>query len=195
VRTREKAKSRRGGEREHFARLPESILMHPAVTTAPHHAVRALAALVCGYSPEQNGSMMLTGSYAAKFGLTSHDTLTKTLRLLEERGLIEVTRRVSRRAKVATLFGVTWWAIHYRNGERLDRPEPASHRYRGFHHPAPRDEGMHAPDFHSSRPTGDVIPLHGMKKAQHHPESTPFRPDHHPAPRGHSKNLGGGVQP
>ncbi|MEX0734553.1 MAG: hypothetical protein WD944_06470 [Steroidobacteraceae bacterium] len=192
MRTREKAKGRRGGEREHFARLPESVLQHEALATAPHYALRALAALVCGYSEQQNGSMMLTGSYAAKFGLTSHDTLTKSLRVLEERGLIETTRRVSRRMKIATLFAVTWWEIHYRDGVKLDRPEPASHRYRSFVHPAPRDEECADPGFRSSRPTGRLIPPGGIESAAHHPESTPFRPDHHPAPRGDSKNLGGG---
>jgi DNA-binding transcriptional ArsR family regulator len=191
-RTRLKAKGRKGGEVEHFARLPESVLTHPSLATAPHYVLRALAALVCGYSELQNGSMMLTDSYAKRFGFVSHDTLSKSLRLLEERGLIETTRRVSRRMKIATLYGVTWWEIHYRDGLKLDQPTPASHRYRSFVHPAARGDEPRDPELDSPRPTGDVTPPHGANGANHHPAGGVETTNHRPAPRGHSKNLGGG---
>lgn len=193
MRTLEKSKGRRGGDREPFARLPESILQHPALATAPHAALRVLAILVCGYSQERNGVMMLSASYAETFGLTSHDTLTKSLRLLEVRGLITTTRKVQRLRRFSALYGVTWWPIWYRDGVKLDRPEPASHAYQAFIHPAHRDE--HEPTFKNSpsRSPGQHIPLTGMKKRPHRPDLGPFQAAHHPAHRANSKNLEGGV--
>lgn len=187
MRTREKSKGRKGGEREPFARLPESILRHHALATAPHAAFRVLAILVCGYSAERNGSMMLSFSYAEQFGLTSHDTLTKSLRLLEDRGLIVTTRKVQRLKRWSSLYAVTWWPIYYRNGVRLDWPEPATHKYESYACPDYRDEQENPP----SRSPGQDIPATGISEAPHRPDHGPFGPVDHPAHRGNSKNLGG----
>ncbi|MFC4307608.1 hypothetical protein ACFPN2_00805 [Steroidobacter flavus] len=116
-------------EKEHFARIPESVMMSEALKTAPHAAFRVLAILVIGKPRERNGTMMCTDSYAEKFGMASRETVYRSLRLLEDRGLIVRTRQGMRLRKIPTLWAVTWWPIHYRDGQPLDYPQPATHAY------------------------------------------------------------------
>lgn len=180
--TRMKSKGRRGGEKEPFAMLPESVLQHPALATAPHAALRVLTVLLVGKSRERNGTMMCSDSYAARFGITSHDTLTRSLELLQQRGLIVITRRVQRMRRFAALYAVTWWPIFYRDGQPITTPEPATHGYRDW---TELDR--------SPRLSGDHAPTIGVMEAGHHPDLPPNSTNHHPDYRGNSENLGQGV--
>lgn len=189
--TRQKAKGRRGGEREPFAMLPESVLTHPALATAPHAALRVLTVLLVGKSKERNGTMMCSDSYAAKFGITSHDTLSRSLECLETRGLIETTRHVLRMRRIAALYAVTWWPIYYRNGLPLTTPEPAPHKYVQWND-APTI-GVESKLDSSPRLSGDDAPTIGVDGGNHHPDLPPKSTIHHPDYRGNSKNLGPGV--
>lgn len=130
ARTRERSKGRRGGEGERFAYLPESVLQSHACASMPHACLRILAILLVGKVKDRNGTLMCSEAYAAKFGITSRATVRRCLTELEARGLIERTRRVQPFRKAATLWAVTWWPITNRDGQPLDTPEPASHRYR-----------------------------------------------------------------
>ena len=94
---------------------------HPALATASHAAFRVLAIMLVGATPERNGRLMITDSYAAQFGLKSHDTLQRGREELEARGLIVCTRRVQRRMRWPALWAVTWWPINSRDGAPLDR--------------------------------------------------------------------------
>jgi hypothetical protein len=189
-RTREKAKGRRGGEKEPFAMLPESVLEHPSLATAPHAALRVLMILLMGKSKERNGTMMCSDSYATRFGMTSHDTLARSLELLESRGLIATTRRVQRMRRVAALYGVTWWPIYYRDGLPLPSPEPATYAYLNSNNTP--TIGVKSELDSSPRLSGDDTPTIGVNGASHHPDLTPKSTFHHPDYRGNSKNLGAG---
>jgi hypothetical protein len=140
-----------------------------------------LAILLVGKAKERNGTLCCAESYARRFGLDSKDTVQRSLRLLEERGLIVVTRRVQRLRKHPTLWAVTWWPIAYRDGQPLDYPEPATNAFLKWE-PEPR----------LPRLSGYVTPTIGVMDDAHHPDLPPKSGIHHPDYRGQSKNLGGG---
>jgi len=193
--TRLRAKGRRGGEGERFAYMPESVLQSQAVKTLPHSAFKVLAILLVGRTRERNGTACCSDSYAAKYGITSHDTVRRALEELQARGLIVVTRRVSRFKRHPTLYGVTWWPIVYRDGDVLAVPEPASHAYASWQ-PITPTNGVNAAareNNRSPRPSGDIAPTSGVNKRAHHPDGVVKTPVHHPDQRGQSLDLRGGV--
>jgi hypothetical protein len=192
TRTRERVKGRRGGEGERFAYMPESVLQSPALATAPHAAFRILAILLVGKSKDRNGLMMCSETYAAKFGINSRETVSRCLADLEARGLIERTRRVQRFRKAATLWACTWWPIAYRDGEPLQVPEPASHRYLQWKAITPM-VGVEAQES-SHRWSDSLTPMVGVGNGTHHTDGEAKGPIHHPDGRGHSKNLGRGTR-
>jgi hypothetical protein len=195
ARTRARATGRRGGEAEQFAYIPLDVMQAPALASAGHAAFRILAILVAGKSRERNGTLMCSETYAARFGMDSKGTVSQALTQLEERGIIERTRRVAKFSKHATLWAVTWWPIHYRDGQPLAAPEPASHRYAQWQ-PITPHTGVKVSGRalkRSPRKSGEHTPVVGVESAIHHPDLGPFRANHHPDSRGHSKNLGGGA--
>jgi hypothetical protein len=109
---------------EHFARVPISVLESEAVTTLNHAAFKVLVVLAAGYRGTNNGTLALTGSFAKRFGLKGRDTLYRSLRELERRGLIVCTRRGFKSKKMFTLYAVGWESITHREGQPLDIPEP-----------------------------------------------------------------------
>jgi hypothetical protein len=132
--TRAKAKGRRGGERgERFARMTESLLQHPSVTTLHHAAFRLLTILAVGAWPPgidkrqrgNNGTQAVTDSYARRYGVNSRDTVYSALKALKERGLIVQTREGWRNKSHFSLYAVGWLPITHRDGIPLDSPEPA----------------------------------------------------------------------
>lgn len=121
---RQRAKGRRGGEVEHFAKLPVSIMESEAVRTLEHAAFRTLAMVAAGFRGRNNGAMAVTPRFAARFGMTSKDTLYKSLRELVRRGLLIETRQGWRGVKNHfALYAVSWVDIQYREGKPLDVPE------------------------------------------------------------------------
>lgn len=182
---------------------------HPALATASHAAFRVLAIMLVGATPERNGRLMITDSYAAQFGLKSHDTLQRGREELEARGLIVCTRRVQRRMRWPALWAVTWWPINSRDGAPLDRPEPAAFAYlkwppitppagaiptveQSSFHPDGQGDAIRTCDCSSPRPSGYITPMAGVEARSHHPDSGPTRATHHPDGRGHSKSLDAG---
>jgi len=127
MKTRQKVKSRRGGEIERFAKLPvEEVLQAEAVTTLNHAAFRVLVIIAgqCWYdrfNPKgNNGTAALTESFALRFGFRGRDTLYSSLRELTERGLTVVTREGLRLKNRFTLYGVGWLPVTHVNGQPLD---------------------------------------------------------------------------
>lgn len=192
---RERAKGRRGGEGERFAYIPESVLLSDAVCSLPHAAFKVLAILNVGRPKERNGTQCCSESYAAKFGITSRDTVRRSLNELQQRGLIVITRRVSPFMKFATLYGVTWWAILYRNGEPLDIAEPATHAYlRWSPTPMVGADKVTAPGESSHRWSDSVTPTVGVETSSHHTDGAAEVPNLHTDGRGKSLDLGSGVR-
>lgn len=194
ARTRQRAKGRRGGEGERFAYLPESVLLSEAVRTLPHAAFKVLAILMVGRSRERNGTACCSDSYATKYGITSHNTLRRALEELQARGLIVVTRRVSRFRRHPTLYGVTWWPLMYRDGELLAVPQPPSHAYANWR-PITPTIGVNDAAQENNRsppPWGDITPTMGVNGAVHHPHGVVETVFHHPHHGGQSLDLGRG---
>jgi hypothetical protein len=122
---RARAKGRRGGETERFAKIPVSVLESIAVTTLNHAAFRILTILAAGYWGGNNGALALTPAYARRYGLTSRQTIYDSLKELEARGLIECTRRGMKVKNIFTLYALGWMPINNRNGLPLQRSESA----------------------------------------------------------------------
>jgi hypothetical protein len=172
---------------EHFARIPKDVMLSAALASAPHAAFRVLAILLVGKTKESNGTMMCTDSHAAKFGLSSHDTLQRSLATLEQRGLIVVTRKVQRLRRFPALYAVTWWPIHNRHGQPVTPPDPATHEYRKWRF-TPTIGVTDVLDC-SPRPSGDNTPTIGVEGSIHHPDLPSSLRLDHPDSRGHSKTL------
>ena len=174
---------RRSPDRDRFARIPVEVMQSPALMTAPHAAFRVLAILVAGNIKERNGTFACSDSYVATFGITSKDTLHRSLGELQERGLIVRTRRGMKMRRWPSLWAVTWWPIYNRDGQPLDRPEDPTHAYLKW---KPTGKNLH-PDGR-----GQVTPMVGVKEVELHPDlagkSTLFNPDS----RGNSRSGSGG---
>lgn len=189
ARTRERAKGRRGGEGERFSYIPEHVMVSPALATANHASFHVLAILVVGKPKERNGTMMCSDSYAARYGINSHDTLSRALTELKERGLIVVTRQGMKMRKIPTLWAVTWWPIYYRDGQPLPRPEDATFAHREWK-PVTPTSGVEANSHTDCR--GNVAPTIGVQGTTLHPDLPGDSRHLHPDHRGYSKNLGVG---
>jgi len=129
VASRARAKGRRGGEVERFAKIPVSVLESTAVTTINHAAYRIMTILAAGYWGGNNGALALTPSFARRYGLTSRQTIYDSLKELEARGLIECTRRGMKMKNVFTLYALGWVPINIRNGMPLERAERAPNEW------------------------------------------------------------------
>jgi len=146
TRTRRNVKGRIGGGGERFARMTETLLRHPSVTTLPHAAFRVLTILTVGTRPPSfdgrdpgnNGSQAITDSHARRYGLNSRDTIYRSLRILAERGLIVKTREGWRNKSHFTLYAVGWSPITHRDGIPLDKAEPAPNQWENWQ-PPPRE--------------------------------------------------------
>ena len=135
--------------------IPESALQSEALASAGHAVLRILAVLVCGKTEQSNGRLACSDSYARQFGITSHQTLTRSLRTLQERGLIVCTRRVARMRRHLTLYAVTWWPIYSRDGYPVNPPEPATREYLKWRKDPPAKPSSDAPTIGGSRPRGE----------------------------------------
>ena len=114
---------RRGRSNERFARIPLSVLESEAFTTLHHAAVRVLLILASQYWGGNNGALALTAQYARRFGFYGRDTIYRSLRELETRGLIVCTRRGMKIKNVFTLYALGWEEIDNRDGKPLEVSE------------------------------------------------------------------------
>ncbi len=191
------AKRKSAVEKDPFARIPESVMMSEALMTAPHAAFRVLAILLMGKARERNGTMMCTDSYAEKFGMTSRETVYRSLQALEQRGVIVRTRQGMRLRKIPTLWAVTWWPIHYRDGQPLEFPEPATHAYLRWKNTPivgvkstsdQIDQRDLSAELHTDS-RGTVTPMAGVNTPQLHTDFTPKSANVHTDNREYSKSL------
>lgn len=175
---------RNHGDAEPFARIPESVMESAALKSAPPTAYKVLAALLVGRPKERNGTLCLSASHAKRYGINSHDTLTRTLQLLRDRGLVTVTRAVPRMKKWPTLYAVTWWPIYNRNGQPLEVPEKESRAFEEWT-PDETPQKIPRPDSRAM-----VVPMVGMKKQRHRPDFVSEKATHRPDSRAQSKRSG-----
>jgi hypothetical protein len=131
-------------DREHFARMTQTLLQCPAVTSLNHAAFRVLVILSVGARPPgldskkdpgRNGVQAITDTHARKFGLAGRDTVYRAIEQLIARGLIVRTRDGHRSKRHFALYGVGWLAITHREGQPLDVPEQAPFGYLNWQPP------------------------------------------------------------
>jgi len=158
--------------------------------------MKVLVILSVGRTRERNGTMCCSESYAMKFGINSRATVRRSLEELQRRGIIVVTRRVTPFKKYATLFGVTWWPIFYRDGEPLSTPEPASVAYLKWQATTPLVgvEAAEATKIPPHLPRDSLTPMAGVANADHHTLGDTKVPNLHTHDGGKSSDLGSGVE-
>lgn len=136
---------------ERFARMTDSLLQHPAVTTLSHAAFRVLTVLAIGArspglnprkDPGRNGIQAITDAHARKYGFSGRDTVYRALAELQERGLIVKTREGHRSKLHFALYAVSWLPITHRHGQPLDFAEPAPLGYLRWQPPARAKRAM-----------------------------------------------------
>jgi hypothetical protein len=138
ARTRARAKGRRGGEVEHFAKIPVSVLESEACKTLDHAAFKVLACLASGFSGRNNGTMAMTPRFAQRFGFKGRNTVYRSLADLVERGLLVQTRQGLKMKNVFALFALGWEDIHSRDGKLLEVPQPRNNlRWLNWRAPVP----------------------------------------------------------
>jgi hypothetical protein len=162
-------RGRIGGESDRFAMIPLSVMQCEAATTIGHAAFRILAILATQYTGHNNGTLALTERFARSFGFRGRDTIYRSLRELESRNLIVCTRRGIRVKNVFTLYALGWRDIDFREGKRLETPEPCKKSlWLNWRCPATRissgKTGIHTDDRDSLIPTvgndgRDFIPI------------------------------------
>ena len=123
ARSRTRATGRRGGG-ERFARIPVSVLESEACTTLNHAAFKVLALIAAQWIGHNNGALALTESFARQYGFKGRNTLYRSLKELEARGLLVCTRRGYKSKTIFTLYALGWEDINNRDGQPLIRPEP-----------------------------------------------------------------------
>ena len=142
-----RAKGRFGGDGERFARLTDSLLQCEAVRTLPPRAFHVLTILTvgargprAGYHSDHghNGVQAVTDTYARRYGINSRDTVYRSIRELIERQLIVRTREGWRSKDHFATYAVAWLPITHRDGQPLDRAEPAPNGFWDWQPTAPK---------------------------------------------------------
>jgi hypothetical protein len=186
-----------GQKKERFARIPVSVLESEACTTLNHAAFKVLVILASQYWGGNNGALALTESRARKYGLKGRDTLYRSLRELEARGLIVCTRRGFKSKKVFTLFALGWEPINNRDGQPVEVPQPANNaRWLGWRSTVPTtgsDQAGSKIGIHTDS-RESLVPIIGSDEAV----SVPIR--HTDAPVcvpmvGNTLRISGGITP
>jgi hypothetical protein len=122
------ARKKRRSEHENFARIPLSVLQAEAVKTLNHAAFKVLVILASQWRGGNNGTLALTERYAREYGLSGRDTLYRSLKELESRGLIVRTRQGMKSKKHFSLWALGWESITHRDGKPLDIAEPRNNK-------------------------------------------------------------------
>lgn len=197
-----RSRGRRRASQEYFARIPESAMTSEALKTLPHAAFRVLAILVMGHAEERNGTMMCTDSYAKGFGITSRETVYRSLHALEERGVIVRTRQGMRMRRMPTLWAVTWWPIYFQEGQPLAYPQAPTHAYLEWTctpivgvKEEPEEiqrtsNKLVMAEVHTGC-RGSVTPMAGVQHSQVHTDLSPESSSLHTDSREYSKSLAG----
>lgn len=113
--------------------LPHHVIQHPSVTTL-HAACRwVLVALVAQYNGNNNGALALPISTAALFGVTSSNTLSRSLRELQSRGLVIQTYPGSYHPPEVARYAITWKPM---DDTQWSRKGPPTNDFKGWPHAA-----------------------------------------------------------
>jgi hypothetical protein len=96
---------------EHYAMIPDEVLVSPALTTLPHYCGVLLMAIAAQYRGMNGGDLAMTGSIARRYGIRSKKQLVAGLRLLQQHGLIRKTLQGGKRPLGPCLYAVTWRQI------------------------------------------------------------------------------------
>ena len=136
------ATGRAGKTSGRFALLPLTVLKDPAVTSLDPAVFKVLVAMTGQYSSGNNGALALTLPAAREYGIRSSDTLRRSLKELEARGLIDRTFPGSYRPALPARFAINWQPLN--NTEWTRETRTASHSYKAIRAVRPPDPAVPA---------------------------------------------------
>lgn len=111
-----------------FALLPQDVLKHPAVTSLSAAVFKVLVAVAAQYSGGNNGALALTRAMAREYGITSNDTLRRSLAILCSRRIIDCTDPGSHVPPRPARYSINWKPLNDTEWTRATRTP--SHAYR-----------------------------------------------------------------
>lgn len=154
----------RKGER--YALVPVEVLGSAAYATLNGSASRVLFALAAQYHGGNNGRLTLPYSVAKGLGIRSKDLLTRGLAELEQRGLIELTRRGGLPPFGCSRYALGWQRIDGDDAHGLI-PAPAPNRWAKWNEGAGKRRSPPKPNQNASPAIGPACPDHRTTDAQH----------------------------
>lgn len=93
-----------------FAMLPLQVLESEAVRTLTHAAFRVLMLFAAQFNGHNNGALGVTATQAQEAGI-GRNTFYRSLRALEQRGLLELTARASRVPPRPSMYSLAWLGV------------------------------------------------------------------------------------
>ncbi len=103
-----------------FLNIPLDVLRSPACRTLRSYVFRVLCLIAAQYRGRSNGDMSIARPIMEEFGMCSRRQIFAAVKILEEQGLVVMTRQGGRNR--CNLYAVTWLGIDYCDG-KLDIPE------------------------------------------------------------------------
>lgn len=95
--------------------MPNAVIQNQRFCKLNHAAKSVLLYMAGQYTGHNNGDLSATLSKLRKYGFTSQDTLTRSIKTLIAVGLIEITRAGGKDwqtgANLPTLYALTWQPI------------------------------------------------------------------------------------
>lgn len=176
---------------ERYALVPVEVLTSAAYATLSGSASRVLFALAVQYHGGNNGRLTLPYSVAKGLGIRSKDLLTRGLAELEQRGLIELTRRGGLPPFGCSRYALGWWEINGDDAHGLI-PAPAANRWATWTDEAEKRRRPPKPNQNASPTIGPACPDHRTTEAQHWSDHRTTEADSLVRPSGTSKTWGRG---
>jgi hypothetical protein len=199
-----RAKATGRSERDgHFVKIPNEMLLEPAVITLGHAAFRVMVIIAsqCWVTRDwkfgQNGTAAFTDSFARRYGLDSKDTIVRALRDLRDRGLIVQTRPGLKMRRIPSLWAVAWLPITHVDGQPIKPWRDAPHGYRNWRQNEGTERAIAAVNTAKIHPDGrgTVTPTIGVQQDGFTPIGPTMKPSFTPTSGGTLRISGGTPAP
>lgn len=143
-----------------FVALPWAVLDAPAFQGLSHPARSLLLEIARQLGPSNNGTLLASGTYLAKRGWRSNDTVTRAKRELLEAGFIFETV-MGHRPHKASWYAVTWMALD--RNPKFDDGAFETFKRGAYRQNQPLKNAVLTPSRGVERP--QIAPSHGVEGA------------------------------
>lgn len=102
--------------------LPKALMKLPDFRHLPYSAFKVLMVLGYQFNGRNNGNLAASHSMLQQWGGMAESTLSKSLKVLQDKNLIVKTRSnyKGKAGARCALYALTWWPIHECKGKGLE---------------------------------------------------------------------------